>query len=170
VQRRGACARWFGDMRGSAQGGSECFLVCSGGGHLSQLLELCAEWPAHTQHWITFDSAHARSMLGDRRITFAHGSTNPSTSALLRNVVLAWRLIRAHRPHAIVTTGAGIAVPFCYVGRLLGCRVVYVECLSRVSEPSLTGRLVQPVAHDFYVQWPQLVSEYRRARFVGTVY
>jgi hypothetical protein len=23
-------------------------------------------------------------------------------------------------------------VPFCYVGRLLGCRVVYVECLSRV--------------------------------------
>jgi Oligosaccharide biosynthesis protein Alg14 like len=42
--------------------------------------------------------------------------------------------------------------------------------LSRVSEPSLTGRLVEPVAHELFVQWPQLVSSYPRARYLGTVY
>lgn len=147
-----------------------CFLVTSGGGHLSQLAELCRDWPAEGQHWITFDSGQARSLLAGRDVTFAHGPTNRSVLALVRNLALAVRLVRRHRPETIVTTGAGIAVPFCYAGRLLGVRVVYVECLSRVSEPSLTGRLVQPVAHEFYVQWPQLVARYKRARYVGTVY
>ena len=151
-------------------GGSHCFLVCSGGGHLSQLAELCDDWPPETQHWITFDSPQARTLLSGRRVTFAHGPTNRSLASLARNLLVAWRLVRRHRPQTILTTGAGIAVPFCYVGRLLGCRVVYVECLSRVSEPSLTGRLVEPVAHELYVQWPQLVTRYRHARYVGTVY
>ena len=148
----------------------QCFLVCSGGGHLSQLVELCADWPLDGQHWITFDSEPARTLLAGRRLTFAHGPTNRSAIHLLRNLALAWRLVRRHRPHTILTTGAGIAVPLCYVGRLLGSRIVYVECLSRVCEPSLTGRLVQPVAHELYVQWPQLVARYSRARYVGTVY
>ncbi len=151
-------------------GGSRCFLVCSGGGHLSQLAELCDDWPLDTQHWITFDSGQARTLLAGRQITFAHGPTNRSPTSLVRNLLLAWRLVRRHRPQTILTTGAGVAVPFCYIGRLLGSRVVYVECLSRVSEPSLTGRLVEPVAHEFYVQWPQLATRYRRARYVGTVY
>jgi beta-1,4-N-acetylglucosaminyltransferase len=144
--------------------------VCSGGGHLSQLAELCADWPVAGQHWITFDSAQARALLRDRRVTFAHWPTNRSAKRLARNLALAWRVVRESRPRVIVTTGAGIAVPFCWVGRLLGCHVIYVECLSRVSDPSLTGRLVAPVAHEFYVQWPQLVERYRHASYVGTVY
>jgi beta-1,4-N-acetylglucosaminyltransferase len=149
---------------------SPYLLVCSGGGHLSQLVELCADWPIDGQHWITFDSAHARALLSGRQLTFASGPTNRSAKRLVQNLALAWRVIRRSRPRTIVTTGAGIAVPFCYVGRLLGCRVIYVECLSRVNEPSLTGRLVAPVAHELYVQWPQLVVRYRHAMYAGTVY
>jgi beta-1,4-N-acetylglucosaminyltransferase len=149
---------------------SRYMLVSSGGGHLSELAELCADWPAEGQHWVTFDSPQARALLAGCHVTFAHGPTNRSLTRLIANLVLAWRLVHRERPRTVVTTGAGIAVPFCYLGRLLGCRVVYVECLSRVSEPSLTGRLVAPVAHDFYVQWPQLVARYADARYVGTVY
>jgi beta-1,4-N-acetylglucosaminyltransferase len=149
---------------------SSCVLVSSGGGHLDQLAELCADWPVDGQHWVTFDSTQARALLADRDVTFAHGPTNRSVVRLGQNLLLAWRLMRRHRPSALVTTGAGLAVPFCYVARVLGCRVIYVECLSRVSRPSLTGRLVEPVVHEFFVQWPQLVSHYRHARYVGTVY
>jgi beta-1,4-N-acetylglucosaminyltransferase len=150
--------------------GSPYLLVCSGGGHLRQLAELCADWPLEGQRWVTFDSLQTRALLRDRPVTFAHGPTNRSVTSLVRNLALAWRVVRRCRPGTIVTTGAGIAVPFCYIGRLLGCRVIYVECLSRVSEPSLTGRLVAPVVHDLYVQWPQLLPRYRRARYEGTVY
>jgi beta-1,4-N-acetylglucosaminyltransferase len=144
--------------------------VSSGGGHLAQLHELCGEWAPGRHHWVTLDGPQARALLRDAPVTFAHGPTNRSLYALVRNLPLAWRLLRRLRPAAIVTTGAGVAVPFCYLGRLMGCRVIYVECLSRVTTPSLSGRLIEPVAHDFYVQWPELVSRYRRARYVGTVY
>jgi beta-1,4-N-acetylglucosaminyltransferase len=149
---------------------SSCFLVSSGGGHLAQLDELCKDWPPEEQHWITFDSVQARAALAGRRVSFAYGPTNRSLICLAKNTLLAWRLLRRHRPASIVTTGAGVAVPFCYLGRAFGCYVVFVECLSRVSSRSLTGRLVEPVVNDFFVQWPQLVRRYRRAKYAGTVY
>ena len=49
------------------------------------------------------------------------------------------------RPAVIVTTGAGVAVPFAWIGRLLGARVVYVESLTRIEAPSLSYRLIRPV-------------------------
>ena len=51
------------------------------------------------------------------------------------------------RPAAgVVTTGAGVAVPFAWIGRLLGARVVYVESVTRIDRLSLSCRLIRPVA------------------------
>ncbi len=71
---------------------------------------------------------------------------------------------------AVVTTGAGVAVPFCYAGRLYGARVVYIESFARVTSPSLTGRLVHPVATAFFVQWPQMLTHFRKAVYEGPVF
>jgi hypothetical protein len=63
-----------------------------------------------------------------------------------------------------------VAVPFCWIARLYGSRIVYIESFARVSEPSLTGRLVHPVAHRFFVQWPVLKSRFRKAEYVGPIF
>ena len=76
----------------------------------------------------------------------AHGPTNRNVPNLLRNLGLAFRVRAAAAAAAIVTTGAGVAVPFAWVGRLLGARVVYVESVTRIDAPSLSLRLVRPVA------------------------
>ena len=75
---------------------------------------------------------------------------------LLRNVGLALRVVPRMRPAVVVTTGAGVAVPFAWVGRLFGARVVYVESLTRIERPSLTYRLIRPIVSRTYVQWPEL--------------
>ena len=84
--------------------------------------------------------------------------------------MLAARLLRRLRPRVIVTTGAGVAVPFCWIGRLRGARVVYVESLSRITSPSLSYRLIAPVATRLYCQWPEFAASVRRARYVGSVF
>ncbi len=89
---------------------------------------------------------------------------------LLRNLTLAWRLLRRIRPRVIVTTGAGVAVPFCWIGRLQGTSVVYVESLSRIDQPSLSCRLISPVASRIYGQWPEFAAAVRRARYVGGIF
>ena len=70
----------------------------------------------------------------------------------------------------ILTTGAGVAVPFAWVGRLYGARVIYVESFTRIESTSLSMRMIAPVAERLYVQWPELARRYRRARFAGDVF
>ena len=71
------------------------------------------------------------------------------------------------RPRRSSTTGAGVAVPFAWIGRLLGARVVYVESVTRIEAPSLSCRLIRPVATRVYVQWPELLQAAAGARYVG---
>lgn len=144
-------------------------LVCSPGGHLLQLLSLEPAYQDLATTWVTLEGADVEHLLAGREVLFAHGPTNRSLVKLLRNVPFAWRAVRAHDPDVIVSTGAGLAVPFFVVGRLLGRRLVYVESLTRSETLSVSGRLVYPLADRFFVQWPQLARRHRKARFEGSV-
>lgn len=149
---------------------TDVLLVCSSGGHLLQLTALREAWSPYERAWVTFDKSDARSLLAGERMHVAHGPTNRNLGNLLRNLRLAWRLIRLERPAVILTTGAGVAVPFAWIGRLHGAAVVYVESLSRIDRPSLSLRLIAPVATRLYVQWPELGSAIPRARYVGSIF
>ena len=131
---------------------ADVLLVCSTGGHLLQLLALRGAWGEFSRVWVTFDKSDARSLLAEERVVFAHGPTN-----------------RAVRPRVVLTTGAGVAVPFAWIGRLLGARVVYVESLTRIERPSLSCRLIAPVASRIYAQWPELPEAVPKARYLGSV-
>jgi len=118
---------------------------------------------------VTLDKSDARSLLDGEQVVFAHGPTARNLGNLVRNLGLAWTVIRALRPRVIVTTGAGVAVPFVWIGRLFRARVIYIESLSRIDSPSLSCRMIAPVADRLYVQWPELGRALRRARYVGSV-
>ncbi len=145
-------------------------LVCSTGGHLVQLVALRDSWEGFSRAWVTFDKSDARSLLEHERVYFAYGPTNRSIKNLLRNLLMAWRVVREVRPAVLITTGAGLAVPFAWVARLRGAKVVYVESLARIDGPSLSYRLIAPIAHRRYVQWPELARVLPRSRFVGNVF
>ena len=149
---------------------ADLLLVCSTGGHLLQLVALREAWEPFTRIWVTFDKSDARSLLAGERIEFAHGPTNRNIKNMLRNIVVAWRVVGAVRPKVVLTTGAGVAVPFAWVARLRGATVVYVESLARIDGPSLTYRLIAPIASRRYVQWPELAEALPRSRFAGNVF
>jgi beta-1,4-N-acetylglucosaminyltransferase len=145
-------------------------LVCSSGGHLMQLHELRAAWESFDRTWVTFDKSDARSLLRDECVVHAFGPTNRNVPNLLRNIRLAWRVIRRERPAAILTTGAGVAVPFAWVAKLHGIPTVYVESFTRIEGLSLSGRMIAPIATRLYGQWPELAQQTRRARFAGNLF
>src|SRR5262245_53079639 len=146
---------------------AELMLVCSSGGHLLQLHQLRDAWSARAPLWVTFDKSDARSLLSGERVVHAYGPTNRNLTNFFRNLGLAWRVDRRARPRVLVTTGAGVAVPFAWLARLHGARIVYVESISRIDNPSLSYRLIAPVAHRHYAQWPELAERMRRARYAG---
>jgi len=148
----------------------DVLLVCSSGGHLLQLRALAHAWRPFVRCWVSFDKSDVRSLLAGEPLVFAYGPTNRSVKNLVKNLWLAASVIRRARPKVILTTGAGVAVPFCWIGRLAGARVVYVESLTRIHAPSLSCRLIKPVASRVYVQWPELVPAVSGARYVGSVF
>jgi len=157
-------------QNGDRAGGRPVLLVCSTGGHLLQLLELRPAWEDFPRVWVTFAKSDSASLLHGERVVHGHGPTNRNMPNLLRNLRLAFRVIRTERPAAILTTGAGITVPFAWVGRLFGVPTVYVESFTRIDELSLTARLISPIVSRLYVQWPELAQHDSRLRFAGNLF
>jgi beta-1,4-N-acetylglucosaminyltransferase len=143
-------------------------IVASPGGHLLQMLALEPAWGDMERTWVTLRSTDVEYLLRDEDVVFGHGPTPRNIGNFFRNLRLARRLLREQNPRVVVSTGAGLALPFFLLGRLEGRRLVYVESITRVEKLALTGRLVYPLASAFFVQWDSL-SERRRARFHGSV-
>jgi UDP-N-acetylglucosamine:LPS N-acetylglucosamine transferase len=144
-------------------------LVCSSGGHLAQLYRLEPWWREHDRFWVTFDTDDATSLLRDERTVWAHHPTTRNLPNALRNLRLAWGVLRRERPDVVISDGAGVAVPFFVLARLLGIRTVYIEVVDRIETPTLTGRLVYPFADRLCAQWPEQIELYPRAVDIGAL-
>lgn len=147
----------------------DVLLVASSGGHLLQLLSLEAAWEGLDRYWVVEDTIDARSLLAGEHVFAIGFATERSIVGLLRGLPLAARLLVRLRPSVVVTTGAAPAVPYAWLGRLLGARVVYIESITRIEELSLAAKLIAPFATRMYVQWPELAEKHRRALYAGAV-
>lgn len=161
-------ARDTADQAGH-DGAEHIFLVASSGGHLAQLLALRPWWDTRQRTWVTFDTPDARSQLEGESIIIARHPTTRNIPNLLRNSVMAARLMRRTRPSLIVSTGAAVAFPFFLYAKLMRVPTVYVEVFDRVESRTLTGRLCRPLATEFLVQWEQQLALYKGARVIGTL-
>jgi UDP-N-acetylglucosamine:LPS N-acetylglucosamine transferase len=144
-------------------------LVCSSGGHLIQLHNLRPWWERHDRMWVTFRKLDSRSLLAGERVAWAHHPTTRNLPNLVRNLLLAWRLLRSFRPDVVVSSGAGVAFPFFLVARLLGPKTVYVEVYDRIDSATMTGRLCYPFSNLFLLQWEEQRRSYPKGVVIGSL-
>ena len=140
-------------------------LVCSHGGHLTEMEMLRPAFKGHRCFLVTYRSPRTEALPGPRYLLRNIGASPwRLLGALARAAWVLWR----ERPDVVLSTGSEIAIPFLWLGRVAGARTVYVESCCRVTAPSRTGPLVYPVSDLFLVQWPALLERYGpRAQYVG---
>jgi UDP-N-acetylglucosamine transferase subunit ALG13 len=141
---------------------SDVAFISSSGGHLELLKDISESMPADSTLWITIDDARAGALRHEGRAVYTLprlDKQNLNTQNPLRSLLLAWRL----RPRVVITSGAGMVIVFCVCARLLGSRLFFVETMARISNPSLTGRLLARIADQVFVQWPELLQAYPKA-------
>gem|GEM_PF-480430 len=156
----------------ASQGGKmrkKLCLVCSSGGHLFQLYALEPFWSKFDRFWVTFPQKDANYLLKEEKFYRAYHPTNRNMKNFFKNFYLAFSILLRENPDFVISTGAGVGVPFLYVGRLLRKKVIYIESMTRIHSLSLTGKLVYPVVHRFLVQWPELAQRLKKAEFHGQV-
>ena len=120
--------------------------------------------------WVTFDKEDARSLLEGEKVYPCYYPTNRSLKALVKNTKIAWDVLHKEKPDLIVSCGAAVAVPFFYIGKMMGAKVVYIEVFDRIDKPTMTGKMVYPIADKFVVQWDEQKKVYPKAVNLGSIF
>jgi len=145
-------------------------LVGSSGGHLAHLYMLKPFWKDKKRFWVTFNKEDARSLLKKERVYSCYYPTNRNIKNLVRNTWVAWKVLRKEKPDLIISSGAAVAVPFFYLGKLMGAKLIYIEVFDRIDKPTLTGKLVYPITDRFIVQWEEQKKVYPKAINLGSIF
>jgi UDP-N-acetylglucosamine:LPS N-acetylglucosamine transferase len=127
-------------------------------------------WPVFADHDCVLVSYRCRRT---ERLSFVQkkyllDDIGTNVVRMVRAFAQAARILLVERPDVVLSTGAEIAIPFLWVGKLLGANTAYIESWSRAQTRSGTGPLVYPIADLFLVQWPALLELYGpKARYEG---
>ena len=127
-------------------------------------------WKNKDRFWVTFDKEDAKSILSGEKVYSCYFPTNRNLKNLIRNTLLAVKILRKEKPDLLISSGAAVAVPFFYIAKLMGKKVIYIEVYDRIDKPTLTGRLVYPIVDSFIVQWEEQKQVYKKAVNFGSIF
>ncbi len=145
-------------------------LACSAGGHLTEVLQLALVYKKYDHFFITFKRKDSEDLSKTERVYFI---TDPKRNIikLLKNIKESITILLREKPDVIITTGAGVVIPTCYIAKILGKKIIFIESFCRIFEKSFTGRLIYPIAGLFLIQWKELSGKYgRKAIHAGPVF
>ncbi len=144
-------------------------LACSAGGHLSEMLNLEQFYRKHEHFFLTFKRADSESLARRERVRFVlRPGRNPVNTII--NFAQSFLVFLKEKPDIVVSTGADAALATCWIAKLFGRKVVYIESFCRPYKPSVTGRLVYHIADLFIVQWKGVHKFYPKAKFGGWIF
>lgn len=55
-------------------------------------------------------------------------------------------------------------------GKLFGAKLIYVEVFDRIDKPTMSGKMVYPIADKFIVQWEEQKQVYKKAINLGSIF
>ncbi len=145
-------------------------LVGSSGGHLTHLYMLKPFWNDKDRFWATFDKEDARSLLKGEKIYPVYYPSNRSIKALIINTFRAIKILRKERPDLIISSGAAPAIPFFWIGKLMGAKTIYIEVFDRIDKSTIAGKLCYPVTDRFIVEWEEMKKVYKKAINLGAIF
>lgn len=148
-----------------------CF-AASSGGHLEELLMLRPLMDCYDSFLVTEKAAYKAAVEGIRCYNLLQVNRR-EWSCLPRLAVNAFRslgILWKERPDVVICTGVLAMVPLCLLSKLFGKRLLFIESYAKVKTPTLTGRLLYPLADRFYVQWQELLKFYPKAVYLGGIY
>lgn len=145
-------------------------LVGSSGGHLTHLYMLKPFWEKYERFWVTFDKEDARSVLKNEKMYPCYFPTNRNIKNLIKNTFLAFKILRKENPDILISSGAAVAVPFFYLAKLKGKKLIYIEVYDRIDKPTMTGKMVYPIVDKFIVQWDEQKKVYPKAINLGSIF
>ncbi len=139
-------------------------IVSSCGGHLTEVRALRSVYQNYDHFYILNDQILLPNDMEGRTYFIRHSERD---WLFFVNLWEAWRILHQERPSLILSTGAGPVVPLALVGKLLGIPTLFIETFTRLTEPSLTGKIMYYLAARFFYQWKSLEQFFPKGTYGG---
>ena len=143
-------------------------LISSSGGHYEQLSMLKTLEQQHDIFWVTEKTGYK----GNADYYLAATGSNDIWLPI-KLISICWNTLRfwlKEKPDAVITTGTLIALPVCFLAKLCGKKVIYIETFARVRDCTRAGKLMYKVADLFIYQWEYLKEFYPNGVYGGSIY
>ena len=163
-------------MRDGRKSMKKVLFISSTGGHFSELLQLKPLFKKYDTYLVTEKdktNENFKNEYGDRLYFLPYGTRSKMLSYIFMYFYLCLKTIYLFfkiRPKYIVTTGTHTAVPMCYLGKILGCKIIFIETFANSKSRTLSGRMIYPIANLFIVQWREMINLYPKAVYGGSIY
>lgn len=146
--------------------------IASSGGHWEELMCLNEIAKENDSFFVTEDGGQIQDSKIENAYTIPQINRYEKrfVAHFLKLFSTARKILKKEKPDVIITTGALVAFPFCFIAKRMRIKVVYIESFARVNNSSLTGKLVYPFADLFLVQWEPLLKIYPKAKYVGGIF
>lgn len=150
--------------------------IASTGGHFSELMQLSKMFDKYDYHIITEKTKTNVNLVEKHpgRVNYLiYGSKDHLLSYLFKFTANCFKSVYLYfkiRPKAIITTGTHTAVPICYLGKIFGSKIIFIETFANRETKTLSGKLVYPIADIFLVQWEEMLKLYPKAIYKGGIY
>ena len=148
-----------------------CF-VASSGGHLEELMCLKEIMEENDSFFVTEKSGQIteKSLNNAYIVRQINRHEKFFLWHFIKLFISAQEILKTEQPDVIITTGALVCFPFCLLAKIKGKKIIYIESFARVNEKSLTGKLMQPIADLFIVQWESMLKCYPNAKYTGGIF
>ena len=144
-------------------------LAASAGGHLSQLLRIKDGWNSNDSFCLTTSDTVLETLQEYGKV-YVVGECNRQHPVRVTRVFLrCLKIVFREKPHVVISTGAAVGCIVCFLAKLIGAKVVWIESITNVERLSLSGRMVRYIADLFLVQWAHLADWYKSAVYIGSV-
>lgn len=150
--------------------------ISSTGGHLDELLQLAPMFEKYNYHIVTEKDKSTKSLKEEygKKISYLIYGTRQKKFRypfiFLYNVLKSFFLYLKYRPRYIVTTGTHTAVPVCYIGKIFGSKIIYIETFANINKKTVAGKIIYPISNLFIVQWEEMLKLYPKAKLGGPIY
>jgi UDP-N-acetylglucosamine:LPS N-acetylglucosamine transferase len=149
--------------------GIQICLAASAGGHMNQLLKLAESWKGYNTFYVT-TTAVLQEKLSEQGNVYIVGECNREYPWRVIQVLLRCiNIILRERPDVVISTGAAVGCITCFLGKLVGAKVVWIDSIANVERLSLSGRIIRPFADLILTQWSELAVRYSNVEHVGAV-
>ncbi|MFD1810858.1 glycosyltransferase [Rhodococcus gannanensis] len=124
--------------------GARVLWVASSGGHFAQLMRIADSVDVDPKSaWVTFANPQTVGALEGRNSHFVDYIAPRDVKGAARAARWAAGHLRTERYDVCISTGAALAVSVLPIAAARGLETTYVESISRVDGPSLSGRMLQ---------------------------